>query len=154
MPGAFPLALQTAYADLLDRSAAAAFDEAFPEKGAFTPKKVRDRRYWYFEPAGSVDRRQRYVGPETPELLLQIEHHRQARNDLRERHALVSTLIRSANLPRPPREIGEVLVALAREGVFRLRAVLIGTVAYQTYPGLLGTRLPAQTVLTGDLDIA
>jgi len=154
MQGELPLALRTAYADLLDRCVTAAFDEAFPEKGAFTSKKVRDRRYWYFEPAGTPDRRQRYVGPESPELLERIEHHRQARNDLRERHALVSTLIRSANLPRPPPEIGEVLTALAREGVFRLRAVLIGTIAYQTYPGLLGTRLPAQTVQTGDLDIA
>ncbi len=44
--------------------------------------------------------------------------------------------------------------ALASGGFFRLRGVLIGTAAFQTYAGLLGVRLPAAAVLTGDADIA
>jgi len=38
--------------------------------------------------------------------------------------------------------------------VFRLRAVLVGTVAYQTYAAMLGVRLPGSLMQTGDIDLA
>jgi len=148
------LTVQTAYAELLDRSASAAFSEAFAGQGDFTPKIIRGRRYWYFQSRTDDGRRQRYVGPETPELLEQIAKHRQSRDDRRERRALVSTLIRSASLPSPLPKIGDTVAALAKAGVFRLRGVLVGTVAYQTYAGLLGIRLPASAIQTGDIDVA
>jgi hypothetical protein len=153
MPADIPLMLQTTYAELLDR-AAAAFSDAFPEDGAFTPKTVSGRRYWYFQSETPEGRRQRYVGPETPELLQRIADHKRARGDERERRALVSTLVRSAHLPRPLPAVGEVLAGLARAGVFRLRAVLVGTIAYQTYGAMLAARLPAAAVQTGDIDVA
>jgi hypothetical protein len=154
MPGEIPLSLQTAYADLLDRCGSAAFSEAFPEDGTFTPKIVRGNRYWYFQVPTESGRKQRYVGPETPELLERIAHHKEARDDERDRRALVSALVRSTNLPRPLPQIGDVVAVLARGGVFRLRGVLVGTVAYQTYSAMLGVRLPASTIQTGDVDIA
>jgi hypothetical protein len=149
-----PLALQTAYADLVDRCASAAFDDAFPEDGVFTHKTARGRRYWYFQLSAEGKRLQRYVGPETPDLLERVGHHKKARHDQRDRQMLVSTLVRSAHLPRPLPEIGETLAALAKAGVFRLRGVLVGTVAYQTYSAMLGTRLPASTIQTSDVDVA
>lgn len=148
------LVLQTTYAELVDRSANAAFNEAFVEEGTFTAKTVKDRKYWYFQSGTGESRTQRYVGPETPELLERIAHHKEIRDDARERRALVSTLVRSFGLPRPIPEIGKVLNALANAGVFRLRAVLVGTVAFQTYPAMLGVRLPGAPVQTGDVDIA
>lgn len=148
------LAFQTTYAELLEQCALDAFDDAFPEAGTFVAKGVGGRRYWYFQLPQSQDQKQRYVGPETPQLLKQIGQHRQAREAERSRRSLVSTLVRSAMLPRPVPQIGEIVAALARAGVFRLRGVLVGTVAYQAYPGLLGTRLPAASLMTGDVDIA
>ncbi len=148
------LVLQTTYAELVDRSANAAFNEAFVEEGTFTAKTVKDRKYWYFQSGTGESRTQRYVGPETPELLERIAHHKEVRDDARERRALVSTLVRSFGLPRPIPEIGKILNALANAGVFRLRAVLVGTVAFQTYPAMLGVRLPGAPVQTGDVDIA
>jgi hypothetical protein len=148
------LVLQTTYAELLDRCANAAFGEAFAEEGAFIAKTVRDRKYWYFQSGTGQNRTQSYVGPETPELLERIGHHREIRDDVKERRALVSTLIRSFNLPRPVPEIGNVLAALSKAGIFRLRGVLVGTVAFQTYPAMLGVRLPGAPVQTGDVDIA
>jgi hypothetical protein len=38
--------------------------------------------------------------------------------------------------------------------VFRLRAVVVGTAAYQTYSGLIGARLPTTNAMTDDLDLA
>jgi hypothetical protein len=146
--------VQTTYAELLERLQSAAFSDAFPEDGSFIVKTIKGRRYWYFQSGTGPDRTQKYAGPETPELLARIEHHRGARNDERERRALVSTLTRSFNLPRPVQEIADVVSALGKAGIFRLRAVLIGTVAYQTYPAMLGIRLPGAHMRTDDIDIA
>ena len=148
------LVVQTTYAELLERSAAVAFSDAFPEDGTFTPKTVNGRRYWYFQLGTAEGRAQRYAGPETPELLERIAHHKQARDDERERRSLVSTMVRSFGLPAPIPEIGEIIRALARAGVFRLRGVLVGTAAYQAYSAILGTRLPGALLQTNDVDIA
>jgi hypothetical protein len=149
-----PLLTQTTYAELLQRSEIAAFEQAFPEEGSFVPKLDKGRRYWYFQFRESDARKQRYVGPETPELLDRIAAHRQARQDYKERRSLVSTLIRSAGMPAPIRPAGEVIEALARQGVFRLRAVLVGTLAYQCYPAMLGLKLPHMLLQTNDVDLA
>lgn len=148
------LVVQTTYAELLERCAATAFHDAFLEDGTFISKAIKGRRYWYFQQSSTAGRTQKYVGPETPKLLEQISQHKQVREDERERRALVSTLVRSFRLPRPIPEIGNILAALAKAGVFRLRGVLVGTVAYQTYAAMLGARLPASILQTGDVDIA
>jgi hypothetical protein len=148
------LVVQTTYAELLERAAATAFSDAFPEDGTFTPKAINGRRYWYFQLGTDEGRVQRYVGPESPELLERIEQHKQARNDEKERRSLVSTLVRSFGLPSPSPEIGNLVAALAKAGVFRLRSVLVGTVACQTYSAMLGIRLPGLLLRTNDVDIA
>src|SRR5271170_715411 len=95
------LLMQTTYAELLDRCRATAFQDAFPEDGTFVSKTIKEKRYWYFQQQSGTGREQKYVGPETPELLNQISKHKQLRDDERERRALVSTLVRSFGLPRP-----------------------------------------------------
>lgn len=154
MPSDVPVSLQTIYAELLDRAASADFTDAFREDGTFVAKDIRGRRYWYFQEPAEAGRRQRYVGPETPALLERIARHKSARANEQDRRVHVSMLVRSALLPRPPAEVGEIVAALAEAGVFRLRGVLVGTVAYQTYPAMLGERLPLALVQTGDVDIA
>ena len=148
------LVIQTSYAQLLERSLSSSFRDAFPEEGTFAVKTLKGRRYWYFQSTTDQGRRQRYVGPETPALLEQIAHHRELRDDERDRRSLVSILVRSLNLPRPLPEIGEIMVALAKAGVFRLRGVLVGTLAYQVYSAMLGIKLPMVTLQTTDVDIA
>ncbi|MDE2464962.1 MAG: DUF1488 family protein [Alphaproteobacteria bacterium] len=148
------LIVQTTYADLLERCTNAAFREDFAGDGAFVAKTIRGRRYWYFQSGAGAKRVQRYVGPETPDLLHRIERQKEIRDDERERRSLVTTLTRSYNLPRPVPEIGDIIAALAKAGVFRLRGVLVGTVAYQTYSAMLGVRLATASIQTGDVDIA
>jgi len=149
-----PLLLQTTYAELLQRCAAAAFQDAFPEDGTFVSKTFDGRRYWYFQARSAHGRTQKYVGRETDELLARIARHRQERDDERERRSIVSTMVRSFGLPRPLAEIGNVIGALAAAGVFRLRGVLVGTAAYQTYAAMLASRLPGPLLQTADVDIA
>lgn len=149
-----PLIAQTTYAELVERCAAAAFQDTFRGSGTFVAKTVRGRRYWYFQAPASAGRAQRYVGPETPEILERIAQYNAAGSDARERQQMVSALVRSYGMPRPIDEIGQVVMQLARAGVFRLRAVLVGTVAYQTYSAMLGIRLPAAAISTDDIDVA
>ncbi|MGO7550768.1 GSU2403 family nucleotidyltransferase fold protein, partial [Rhizobium leguminosarum] len=44
--------------------------------------------------------------------------------------------------------------ALANAELFRLRAALVGTVAFQTSSGILGARLPASLLQTSAADFA
>src|SRR5665213_298837 len=137
-----PLVVQTTYAELLERCTKAAFDDAFIEEGAFTSKAIKGRRYWYFQTGIGRKRTQLYVGPETPELLERIAHHRETRDDTRERRSLVSTLVRSFNLPRPNPEIGEIIEALAQAGIFRLRGVLSAQLRIRPIPRCLASVCP------------
>ncbi len=154
MPSDLPLMLQTTYADLLDRARDDAFAESFPAGGTFVAKTLRNRRYWYFQASSPEGRTQKYVGPETPALLERIEAHRAERTSLRDRRGLVSMLVRSGGLPRPLPAIGDIVAALAAAGVFRLRGVLVGTVAFQTYSAMIGVRLSGTAVQTNDIDVA
>jgi hypothetical protein len=148
--------IQTQYAELLERVESDAFEAAFPEPGNFLAKQVDGRIYWYFQAprVAGQPRPQRYVGPETPELLSRIKAHRRAVQDRKERRALVSALVRSGRMPQPLPRMGQVVEALSRAGLFRLRAVLVGTMAYQCYPAMLGLRLKQAQLTTSDVDIA
>jgi hypothetical protein len=149
---------QTTYAELLDLSDLLAIEAAFAEAGTFSAKTVKGRRYWYFQPArstaGTTSPTQRYVGPETAELLQRITRHREAKRDQSAQRAMVRALVHSYGLPAPLPAVAQVVEGLARSGAFRLRAVLAGTVAYQTYAAMLGVRLPSALVQTGDVDVA
>ena len=63
------LIMQTTYAELVQRCTVTAFDNAFPKDGAFISKVIKDKRYWYFQHSSDNGRVQKYVGPESTELL-------------------------------------------------------------------------------------
>jgi hypothetical protein len=57
--------------------------------------------------------------------------------------------------PAPPKAMGDILAELADAGFFRLRGVLVGTLAFQCYPAMLGGELPPRRALpTHDIDLA
>jgi len=152
-PLEIPLVLQTAYAELLDRGASIHPGGDFAQKGSFVAKKLRGKRYWYFQDPTEQGRAQRYVGPETPALLERIERHKAAREIQHDQRTLVSILVRST-LPRPLPPVGDVVAALAEAGVFHQGGMLIGSLAYQAYAAMLGERLPAAPMQTNEMDIA
>lgn len=148
-----PLAIHTNVAELLDQLRAAQIAE-FGEGASFLRRERKGRFYWYVR-SRQVDgeRPERYLGPETPELLETIERAKSLKSAAEGRRMLVRAL-RAAGLHTPDERTGRILKTLAHAGVFRLRAAIVGTVAFQTYGALLGFILPAQAVRTGDLDIA
>lgn len=62
---------------------------------------------------------------------------------------MVSTLTREGGMVAPDRMSGDDIEALASGGLFRLRGILIGTIAFQTYAGVLSVRLPGHSIKDG-----
>jgi hypothetical protein len=94
------------------------------------------------------------VGPATDlEIVKRAETFERAKTGYRARRDLAARL-RRAGYPSPQRLEGEVIAELAKAGLFRLRATLVGSTAYQTYSGILGVRLPDELITTEDVDIA
>lgn len=148
------LAYRTLYAELVQRSLDASFETDFSTAGNFVRVPVKGRDYWYFEET-RPEKKRRYVGPaEDPEIARRVAAFREIKGDLRSRRKLVSTLVRDAGLTAPETFTGDVVEALEKAGLFRLRAVLVGTAAFQTYAGHLGVRLPGAALQTGDADFA
>jgi hypothetical protein len=154
---ALDISYQTLYSELVQRSLDDSFTTEFSADGRFVAVEVKKRKYWYFDtprPEGGAQNRQ-YVGPvDDPEITKRVETFKDLKADLKGRRRLVATLTREAYLPRPLLMSGQVVEELASAGFFRLRGVLIGTVAYQCYPGVLGRRLDAIAMQTGDADFA
>ena len=148
---------QTLYSELVQRSLDDSFTSEFSADGRFIAVEVKNRKYWYFDtpkPEGGAQSR-RYVGPvDDPEITTRVEAFKDLKADLKGRRRLIAILTREAYLPRPLRISGQVVEEMGSAGFFRLRGVLIGTVAYQCYPGVLGRRLDAIAMQTGDADFA
>ena len=152
------IAYQTMYAELVQRSLDESFTSEFSTEGRFVPVEVQGKKYWYFDVPktnGERGQKRRYVGrQDDPEITKRVEAFKELKADVKSRRRLVSTLTREAHLPRPPLKTGQVVEALAKAGFFRLRGVLVGTVAYQCYSAILARRLDAAAMQTGDADFA
>lgn len=149
------LTYRTMFAELLQRCLDASFHAEFPLDARFVEVPVKGRVYWYLDrPEGGKVKRT-YVGPKDDvDISRRVAEFRALKGDLKSRRKLVSTLTREAGLPVPDRFAGDVVEVLARAGLFRLRGVLVGTVAFQAYAGHLGVRLPSAALQTGDADFA
>jgi hypothetical protein len=149
------LAYQTMFSELEERCLDAEFDQTYPETGRFKIKNEDGKRYWYFSEKIDGKERKRYAGRfSDPDITKRVKAFRSIKDDFSARRRLASMLVNNARLPRPDETIGNLVEALWKAGVFRVRAVLIGSVAYGCYPGLLGVRLPAASMRTGDVDMA
>jgi hypothetical protein len=151
---------QVTFSDLVQKVADAAFDDDFPENGTFLKQKRGNRDYYYYKGyqqsggGGPTKTSMKYVGPvDDPEIAKRVEAFQRTKTGYRARRDLAAKL-RRAGYPAPPQMEGLILAELARAGLFRLRATLVGSTAYQTYSGILGVRLPDELVTTEDLDIA
>jgi hypothetical protein len=156
MPALLPLTAQTLYAELVELCSAAQFDADFPPTGTFVAVTVKGRRYWYYQTSRKDHKgrqHKRYVGPDNEQTAKLVERHGQLKSSYKERRAIIAAL-RAFGLSGPLDESGKILRGLADHGVFRLRACVIGTIAYQTYQGIVGVKLPLPTMQTNDLDLA
>ncbi len=147
------LASQTTFAELLQRCLDAEIDEEFSEDGYFKKRRRERRYYWYFRSAGR-QKSERYVGPVTDKSISdRVKRFADLKSDFRERQSLVRGLVASG-LPEPDPLSGRIVEAMWRAGFFRLRGVLVGTLAFQCYVGVLGLDVRGRPLQTQDADFA
>jgi hypothetical protein len=148
------LATQTLFAELLQRSLDAEFDAEYRENGSFVRKRSKDREYWHFQWREGDQIRNKYVGPVSDASITdRVERFSSLKAGFKRRQTLVRALI-GAGLPTPDALSGRVVEAFWKAGFFRLRGVLVGTLAFQTYAGLLGIELGRRPLMTQDADFA
>lgn len=148
------LATQTMFAELLQRCLDAEFDAQYHERGNFRRRRKGNRYYWYFQWDADGRKHERYAGPVTDKSITdRVTRFESIKTDYRQRRELVRALI-AAGLQQPIPPTGEIVEAIWKAGFFRLRGVLVGTVAYGCYAGLLGARLAASSLRTEDADFA
>ena len=155
-----PLVHQTMFAELVGRCQDAGFDQQLPENGSLLQVTARGRRYWYYAGykanggEGQSVRYRKYVGSvDDPQVTARVEAFATIKSGAQERRQMVRSLT-AARLPTPAGLVGDVVEALWKAGFFRLRGVLVGTVAFQAYCGFLGVRIPDAMTMTGDADFA
>lgn len=154
-----PDAVQTLYAELLDQCVAAEGEVragAMP-RGSFVSKTIGGATYWYMQHTAGAEKKQTYLGRESPELLQFMHDAGGLRKTLRSDQARRRELVHMLAAGGAARETGAVVQALtilAAAGMFRGGGVLVGTQAFNTYANMLGVRFEQQTMRTADIDIA
>jgi len=148
------LAAQTMFAELLQRCLDAEFDALYSERGRFVRVRSRGRLYWHYRATVKGERKQLYVGPVADKSITgRVNRFADIKSDFQGRREIVRALL-AAGLPAPDHLSGAVVEAMWKAGFFRLRGVLVGTVAFQAYAGPLGLRLAGQALQTQDVDFA
>src|SRR5437867_4495072 len=135
------------FAELLQRTLDAEFDAEFSEKGSFKRKKSKGRLYWHYQWRKGDKVLSKYVGPVTDSSITdRIERFDKIKSSFKRRQTLIRALI-AAGLPTPDPVSGVIVEAMWKAGFFRLRGVLVGTLAFQTYAGPLGVNLGSRRPL-------
>ena len=142
-------ALLTLYADLLQQ-----LQETTLLAGSVRTQEVKGRDYLKANTTIGVQRTTLYIGAATdPEAKRKANAIQDEMQRARARRQTVG-LLRRSGIPAPTTEMGRVLEVLASANLFRKGAVLVGTGAYQCYSPLVGTMLPAASMMTQDVDLA
>lgn len=148
------LAAQTMFAELLQRVLDAEFDAEFPEKGSFVRKRSKGHFYWHYQWREGNKTHNKYVGPASDkDIADRVQRFGTMKSGFKRRQTLVRALI-AAGLPTPDPLSGAIVEAMWKAGFFRLRGVLVGTLAFQTYAGVLGVNLGSRPLMTQDVDFA
>jgi hypothetical protein len=152
-----PTQIHTMYAQLLDQCREARFVDDFPATGSFKKVTVKGRDYWYYQfskqEQGKGYQKQKYVGPDSGQIRTMIESYTRLKDEYNQRRQIVRTF-RQQGVLTPSGIAGDLIEQIASLGAFRLRACLVGTLAFQIYEGLLGVKFPKEYAYTQDLDIA
>lgn len=148
------LATQTVFAELLQRSLDAEFDDMFDERGTFRKKLSKGRMYWHHQRKIRGKVVSKYVGPVTDKSITdRVKRFSEIKSDFKQRQEMVRALA-AAGLPSPDSTSGIIVETMWKAGFFRLRGVLVGTLAFQAYAGPLGIRLAGRPLQTADADFA
>ncbi len=147
MPNRLPLAVQTLYADLSQKLRPGA-----PLPGSISRRTIHGTARLYSTERHGAKRVQRHLGhADDPVVVQQAEAIRREARLARERRNTIA-MLKAAGVQGPSQDVGRVLEAMSRAALFDRGMVLVGTIAYQIYPCVLGCWLEASAMVTQDAD--
>lgn len=144
------------YSDLLQKMQA--FDLVSMASGAFISKMVGNSTHWYYQTKQvEGNRKQLWLGKESPELLTRIAGAREAKasasDAMAERKRLVGMLSAGGATMEKGRP-GKIIERMADAGVFRGGGVLVGSFAFGCYGNMLGVAFDSALRRTQDMDFS
>lgn len=144
-----PLNVMTLYADLAQRLGLQDMRPA-----SISTKTVDGKKYLYAVEKDGKARIQRFLGPAASASAQ--EHAERLKRVAEEAKQLRSTvtLLKNARVPGPSLLLGRILEVVANAGLFNRGVTLVGSAAYQTYCCIVGSYLPAATLITNDVDLS
>lgn len=158
--GRLPLEAQTAYAELVRALLATRADlEPSGEtvvEGTVVEKVIGGRTYLYLQQRAMGSMRQTYLGSDTPAIRARADEiTRQARSrrvddDAR---AVLVRVARAGGCASPTAAEQKVLETLARQRIFAVGGVLVGTHAFTVLSNALGMTASLSTLRTSDIDL-
>ncbi len=140
----------TLYADLLQQA-----DGSLGElPGSVATKTVKRKKYIYHTVKDGSVRVERYLGPASdPSVQERAKAIKVAAERAKQRRSTI-TALKNSRIAAPTLVQGRILEVIANAGLFERGMTLVGTVAYQTYPCLIGAHLPALAFTTNDIDLS
>lgn len=153
-----PETVRTLYSELLDQLIQSEAERLMiPEAGSFVSKEISGRTYWYLQRLEGANRRQIYLGPDSPSLRAWMdsvtEQRRRSRPDDRRRAEIVRMLV-SGGATADATPFLQVIQVLADAKIFRVGGMLVGTQAFTALSNFLGVRFPSRFLRTMDVDVA
>jgi hypothetical protein len=133
-------------------------DAAADLRGSILRKTIHGRTYVYDRYRSGDTVKDRYIGPDGPELADRLQRMAAVKAEADQRRKQTARLVRILRaegfLPVDAKT-GSLINSMARAGMFRLGATIIGTMAFRLYEGELGVRIGFdQMAQTGDIDFA
>ena len=144
----FALNVQTLYADLVQRTSPGTVMPA-----TISRRMIDGSAYLYAERRDGPRKVQHYIGPASDPAAVETAAAIRHEAELAKQRRKSITMLKAAGLQGPAPEVGRVLEALSRAGLFDTGLVLVGTVAFQLYPAILGYALNASAMMTQDADL-
>jgi hypothetical protein len=141
------LNVQTLYADLLQRTVPGASVPA-----TISRRTIKGTVYLYAERRDGARKDQVYLGPEADAAVAERAAAIRHEAELAKQRRKSITMLKAAGLQGPSLEVGRVLDAVSRAGLFETGLVLVGTIAYQLYAAMLGCELDRAAAMTQDAD--
>jgi hypothetical protein len=152
-----PLITHSLFAELVDQCRSEPRNpDLWPLSGSIVTVPVGGQDHWYFQrsrrtTSGQYQQRD-YIGPVGhSELAAKVAAFEAAKAGYNGRMEIISTL-KSAGVAAPTGKLANLLLGLHEAGVLE-RAIVVGTIAFQAYGAILGTKFGQSAFHTLDVDL-
>ena len=156
------LAIRTLFAEFQESVfARAALARELKLANTYVRKKVKGKVYWYLQRYEDGQYKQQYFGPSNAKNDLLVEKARKESRknksllkQLVDREARQAAMLRKGGLPSLDKRMATALTNLSDAGLINTNGVLVGTLAFNAYAGILGVLFERLALKTNDIDVA